>query len=159
MGANLKKLLESGAIIAWIVLLYLVVGALYGANKLPARIPTHFGMDGKPNGWGGPESLWLLPAVGTLLALLMTVVSRHPQSFNYPVRVTRENRARLEGLALEMIAWLRLEVLCLFAWIEWATIEMARQGKAAFPPHSFLFAILPVLATIVAYMARMARAR
>ncbi len=155
----MKRVLESAAIVAWIVLVYLVVAALYGANKLPAKIPTHFGADGQPNGWGGPESLWMLPIVGTLIALMMTVVTRFPQSFNYPVRVTRENQARLQELALGMIAWLRLEVLCLFAWIEWATIETARQTRLGLPTGLLPASIFVVFGTIGAYIVGMARAR
>jgi uncharacterized membrane protein len=155
----MKKLLESGAVVAWIVLVYVVVAALYGPEKLPSKVPMHFGADGKPNGWGGPESLWLLPAVGTVIAVLITVVSRFPESFNYPVRVTRENQMRLQVLALEMIAWLRLELLCLFAWIEWATIESARDQRLALPPLAMLMAIAVIFGTIAIYIVRMVRAR
>lgn len=155
----MKKLLESGAIIAWIVLVYIVVEALYGAAKLPAKIPTHFGADGMPNAWGAPESLWLLPAVGTVMAILLTWVSRYPQVFNYPVRVTRENQARLEALALEMIAWLRLDLLCLFAAIEWQTIRSARMVQLALSPWFMPVALLVVFGTIGIYIVRMVRAR
>lgn len=155
----MKKLLESGAVIAWMVLVYLVVEALYGANKLPTRVPMHFGADGKPNGWGSPQSLWILPIAGTIVGLMITIISRYPGAFSYPVRVTRENQARLEALALEMIAWMRLEVLCLFAWIEWATIESARKEMLALPPVAMLLAIAVVFGTIVIYIFRMLRAR
>ena len=155
----MKKVLESAAIVAWIVLVYFAVSAIYGPEKLPARIPTHFGADGQPNGWGGPESLWLLPIVGTMIALLMSAVTRFPQSFNYPVRVTRENQERLKELALGMIAWLRLEVLCLFAWIEWATIESARHARLGLPPSLLLVSIFVVFGTIGAHIAGMVRAR
>lgn len=155
----MKRVLESAAIVAWMALVYLVVAALYGGNKLPPRIPTHFGLNGQPDGWGGPESLWMLPIVGTLIALMMTVVTRFPQSFNYPVRMTRENQARLQELALGMIAWLRLEVLCLFAWIEWATIESARQTRLGLPTGLLLVSIIVIFGTIGAHIVGMVRAR
>ena len=155
----MKKLLESGAIIAWIVLVYVVVAALYGPEKLPARVPMHFGADGKPNGWGGPESLWLLPAIGTLIAVVLTWVSRYPKAFNYPVRVTRENQTRLEVLALEMIGWLRLDLLCLFAAIEWQTIRSARMEQLALSPWFMPGALVVVFGTIAIYIVRMVRAR
>lgn len=159
MRTKLKKLLEFGAVIAWMVLVYLVVDALYGASKLPARIPTHFGADGMPNAWGGPESLWLLAAVGTVMAVVLTWVSRYPQVFNYPVRVTRENQARLEALALEMIAWMRLELLCLFAGIEWQTIRSARMEQLALSVWFMPMALVVVFGTIGIYIVRMVRAR
>lgn len=155
----MKRILDSGALIAWLVQVYLVVDALYGTNKLPARIPIHFGLNGEANGWGSPQMLWMLPVVGTFVGLLTTLIARYPGSFSYPVRVTRENQTRLEGLAQGMIAWLRLEVICLFAWIEWATIESARAQRLALPPASMTLAIAVVFGTIAIYIVRIIRAR
>lgn len=155
----MKKILESAAIVAWIVLVYQVLSALYGPDKLPERVPLHFGLDGQPNGWGSPHALWTLPIAGSFVGVLMTIVTRYPGSFNYPVRVTRENQARLEELALGMIAWLRLEVLCLFAWIEWATIDSARQGRLGLPPGLLLSSLVIIFGTIIAHVAGMFRSR
>jgi hypothetical protein len=42
------------------------------------------------------------------------VVARFPSAFNFPVGVTAENRPLLEALTLDMIAWLKMEMVCLF---------------------------------------------
>jgi hypothetical protein len=62
-------------------------------------------------------------------------------------------------LALGMIAWMRLELLCLFAWIEWVTIETARSGRLALPPGGMLIAIAVLFGTIGAHIVGMVRAR
>ena len=37
-------------------------------SQLPERIPTHWGLNGKPNGWGGRWTIFLMP--GTMLLML-----------------------------------------------------------------------------------------
>jgi uncharacterized membrane protein len=81
-----------------IVLRVLVVGiaacivqlALVWA-ALPARVPVHFGVTGRPDRYGSKSLLLILPAIAAVLTLLLTLVARFPQSFNFSVRVTAEN--------------------------------------------------------------------
>lgn len=42
-----------------------VTVARYG--DLPETIPIHFGLDGKPNGYGPRGAIWLIPAIQLLL--------------------------------------------------------------------------------------------
>ncbi len=136
----MRKSLEAISLGALAFIVWITWQALYGAKQLPARIAVHFDAAGNPNGWGTPSNLPLLPVVAAAIYLFLTLVTRFPASFNYPVEVTAENRPRLEALALEMIAWLKTEIVCLFAWIQWVIIEMARRGRGDL---SFL-ALLPV---------------
>lgn len=146
---------KSLAFIAWaalVALWTLTVQAIYGANPLPPRIPTHFDAAGNINGWGEPRMLWLLPIIATFIVALMTLVSRYPQSFNYPVRVTPLTRPRLEGISLSMIAWLRTELVCLFLWIQYVIIRSARTGHNALAPSLLLVAIALIFATVFAHV-------
>lgn len=103
--------------------------AIAGPHPLPAQIATHFDAAGNANGWGEPKMLWLLPIIGTGIVGLMTVVSFYPGAFNYLVRVTPTTRARFEAITLNMIAWVRAELVCLFLWIQDAIIRSAREGR------------------------------
>jgi len=42
-------------------------------SRLPERVPIHFGLDGKPDGWGVRSWIWLLPVVGLLAWALCAV--------------------------------------------------------------------------------------
>ncbi len=137
----------------WAVTAY----AVYGPHPLPAQIPVHFDAAGHPNGWGRPAMLWLQPAMATIIFLLMSLVARFPSSFNFPVRVTRENRLRLEAIALAMIAWLSAEVACLFAWIQYFTLSLARKGQGTLSPLFLPLVIAAVLGTVVWHIAAMSR--
>ena len=140
----MRKSLEAISMIALAVLVWITWQALYGPVPLPDRIPTHFDAAGNPNGWGPPSTLWLLPVVAAALYLLITVLAQFPKAFNYPVRVPDENRARLEALTLRMIAWLKVELVCLFAGIQWSIIDSVRQGEGKQSP-----ALVPMFVAVV----------
>jgi hypothetical protein len=140
----MRKSLEAISLIALAVLIWITWQALNGSSPLPDRIPTHFDAAGNPNGWGSPSPLWLLPVVAVALYLLITILTQFPKAFNYPVRLTAENRARLAALTLQMIAWLKVELVCLFAGIQWSIIDSIRQGEGKLSP-----ALVPVFLVTV----------
>ncbi|MGB9406128.1 MAG: DUF1648 domain-containing protein [Terracidiphilus sp.] len=132
--------------------------ALHGAEQLPARIAIHFDAAGNPNGWGEPSMLPLFPAVAVVLYLGMTLAARFPAFFNYPVAFTAENRPRLEALALDLIAWLKMEMVCLFAWIQWSIIEMARRGRGDLSAWLIPVSMGVIFATVAWFIVAMRRA-
>ncbi len=129
----MRKVLEGVGLGALALLIWITYDALAGPSHLPDRIPTHFDAAGNANGWGSPATLLLLPILAVGLYLLITVVSMFPASFNYPVRVTAENRERLQGLTLNMVTWLKTELACLFAAIQWAILQAVRSGEGRLP--------------------------
>jgi hypothetical protein len=146
-----RKWLEGIAIIALGVQGWVTYRAFFGAGRLSGRIPTHFDHAGNPNGWGQPSSLLILPMVTLGIYLALTVVSKFPKGFKDPKRVTEENRSRLEQLTLEMVPWLKMELVWLFAWFQWYSIDAARSGNGVLPEF-FPFGIAAVLATAGWYL-------
>ncbi len=98
-------------------------------KALAPVIPVHFGISGKPDGWGAKQVVCLFPALSAVLYVVLTVISRFPHTFNYPVPITSENAARQYQIACELLSWLKAELICLFGWIAWGTIQVAL-GKA-----------------------------
>lgn len=126
---------------------------------LPDKIPTHFGLSGAPDQWGSKATLWFLLGIALFIYLLLTVISRFPQAFNFPVPVTPENRDRLASLAQEMMRWMKVELIVLFTWIEWQSVQVAL-GRASGLGPTFLFAVLGlVFGTVAIYIGRMFWAR
>jgi uncharacterized membrane protein len=143
----MRKMLEAIGLAALAVLFWVTYRALYGPDPLPDRIPTHFDIAGQPNGWGPPSALLLLPAVAVSLYLVMTLVAQFPSAFNYPVRVTAENRPRLQARALSMIAAIKVEMVCLFACIQWSIVDGARQQRFNLSPTLVPLSIVVIFAT------------
>lgn len=127
--------------------------------ELPDKIPTHFGWSGTPDQWGSKAILWLLPGIALFVYLLLTVVSRFPQAFNFPVPVTPENRERLVHLAQEMMRWMKVELIALFTWIEWRSVQVALGQAEGLGPAFLLVMLGLVFGTIAVYIGRMFWAR
>lgn len=118
---------------------------------LPDRIPTHFGFTGQPDAWGSKEHLFFLPVIALAMYLFLTIVSRFPHTFNYPIKITEENAATQYLMARHLVAILKLETIWLFAYIQWVTIEVAL-GKATGLSNLFLPIFMVVmLGTLVVY--------
>lgn len=127
-------------------------------STLPQNVPTHFGISGTPDAYGGKSTMLLLPAIAVLLYVLLTVISFFPQSFNYPVVVTDENRGRLQSIALALIGWLKAELTWLFAYISWITIRVS-MGRSDSLGWQFLpVSLLVVGATVTAGIVQSRRA-
>ncbi len=122
-------------------------------------MPVHFGLAGHPDGFGPKSTLLILPATAIFLYLVLSVVVRFPAYFNFPVPVTDHNRQALRDLAIEMIGWLKAEVMCTFAWLTFAAISTAEGHSkglgAAFAPVS----LGVIAATIVLFWYRMFQTR
>jgi Protein of unknown function (DUF1648) len=153
----MRRVLEAFALVALAVQGFLTWRAFVGPERLPARVPMHFDVAGNPDGWGSPASLLFFPGIAVFIYLLFSVVTRFPSAFNYPVRVTPLNRARLEGLALNMIAWLKVELISLFTAIQWSIVEAARSHTSMAPAGFMPLALIAVFATVGWHIAAMFR--
>ena len=140
---------------AWLVWIpeYVALVALFlmglityeGLQVLPARIPTHFGASGLPDGWGPKSTFFLLPAIGLVLYLGITLAQRFPRRFNYPARLTEENRERLASLMLALLRWTKCEILALFGYLQLVTVLVATRrasGLGVIPMFTFIGVLL-----------------
>jgi len=155
---TMRRILEYVSLPGLALLFYLTWRAFHGPNPLPDRIPTHFDLSGNPDGWGSPSVLLVLPVIALVLYLVITLVARFPSVFNYPVRVTEENRARLEELALTMIAWLKVELVCLFTGLQWVIIAAVRNGRGRLSPSLGPVVLVVIFGTVGWYIVAMFRA-
>ncbi len=151
------KLLEAIGLIGLAVLVWITYQALAGPDRLPDRIPTHFDMAGNANGWGSPAMLLLLPVVAVGVYLTITVVARFPVAFHYPVRVAPANLPRVQDLTLDMVTWLKSELACLFAALQWWMIQAARSGDGRLPVWLVPGFLVVIFATIGWYLVAVIR--
>lgn len=136
------KILETIALISLVAMIALPI--LYW-NQLPEKMPIHFGATGKPDAWAGKASVWLLPAVGVFVYLLMTFISKKPSNFNYPTKVTPENAERKYRDAVAMIRWMKVSILVMFVYMVFMGIQTGlgnADGFGTFFIVVFLAAVL-----------------
>ena len=141
----MRKLLEAIGLVGLAALVWLTYSALYGLNRLPDRVPTHFDAAGNPTGWGSPHGMIFMPVTAGALYLLMSVAARFPLAFHYPVRVTDRILPRLQAVTLNMLAWVKAELVWLFVVLQWVFIRTARAGEG----HLFRVILPGVLVVIL----------
>ncbi|MGD0581891.1 MAG: DUF1648 domain-containing protein [Bacteroidales bacterium] len=111
-------------------LLFLFVLPLRYYSDIPGMIPTHFNAAGSPDGFGSKTSLWFLPLTGLVLWLIMTIVNRFPDKFNFPVKITPENAEVQYRIGTRVIRILKSVILMMFSFISYRTIQTAMGNEA-----------------------------
>lgn len=103
--------------------------AVYWYRYLPQIIPTHFGGNGKVDGYGDKSTLYMLPSVGLFVYVLMTMIALVPHTFNFPGKITPQNAMRQYRLATRLIRYLKMAIMYLFFSIEINIVKSAMNAK------------------------------
>ena len=83
-------------------------------TNIPETVPTHFDVLGRADAYGSKESLIAEVAIMAALFLLLAVAERFPSVWNFPVKVTAENKARLFMKGFAMIGAMKVLMVCMF---------------------------------------------
>ncbi len=146
------------------ILEFVSAAALIGAasdvamhwSLLPDRIPTHFGVSGNPDGWGGKNMLLLLLALTLAVAILLTVAESYQRLINIPISVDRES-PRVRGLLRSMVIVLKAVFTIVFVWMVDVTMRTAL-GEATGLGRAFLPVFLAAtIAPMVYYLVKLKR--
>lgn len=149
-----EKLLQ---ILSLFGVLGLIVLTVFSMINLPESIPTHFGADGRADGWGGKGSLLMLPIMAVILYTALTILERFPWIYNYPGEITEENaeyQYKLGRLALE---WIKFIMISIFLYIQWQTAQAARglsDGLGSWFLPVFLLALFGVTGFMIYKMVK-----
>ena len=84
-------------------------------SQIPDQIPTHYNFAGEADGYGGKGSLIFMMVLAWVMFVLITVLMRFPNTWNMPVKVTAENKARLCSITRAMLEVIKMLASLLFA--------------------------------------------
>ena len=153
--SNLDWLLELAAL-GTLLSMYGIVVSLW--PELPEQIPRHFNAAGDPNRWGAKAGIWTLPIIAAVMYTALTILSGFPQRFNVPFQIDRGDPEVL-GLLRRMMMVIRLEMLLMFAYISWTTLQTAL-GRSTGLGRAFLpLVTIAAFAPVAYYLARLRRYR
>jgi uncharacterized membrane protein len=138
--------------VAFAFLLILFTLPLLYLKTLPDTIPVHFNASGQPDGYGSRSTLFLLPAIGAVMYLLMTIVEAYPHIYNFPVRITPENAPVQYRIATRLIRILKTVILVTFSFISFQTIKIVTGGAAGLGKAFFPVFLLLTFAPIIIYL-------
>jgi len=137
-------------------LIILIAIPIFYYNQLPESIPIHFNAEGNPDGFGAKRTLFILPATGIMMYIILTVLTAFPHIYNFPVAITPENAEVQYRLATRLLRILKTVILILFSFIGWMSVRTAA-GDASGLGKIFLPAFLFMTFGVIIIYFKMAR--
>lgn len=95
------------------IVVYLVVNW----NHIPNVIPGHYNAAGEVDRWGNKGELMILPLIGWMMYIGITVLERFPQVWNTGVAITEENKTKVYRILKDMIGTTKLIVVIVFDYL------------------------------------------
>jgi uncharacterized membrane protein len=147
-----ELIIEFAALLGLIANLALYI---FSINNLPDRIPTHFSFSGEADGWGSKNYLILPSVVSVFLYSILTIVWFFPSHYNYPVKLNAANKEIQAGLAKKLLLILKAEVVWLFLFLQFKTIQVAEKNTSGLGPLFILVFLIIIFVTIGTFILKM----
>jgi uncharacterized membrane protein len=129
--------------------------AIYGLLTLPGRIPTHFNLSGRADGWGSPTTLLVFPGLSLLLDFLFRLNRHIPaELMNFPGPRTPDNITRQMDNIGQMMLVFRLFVAGLFLIFQTQMLRVATEARPILPIWFMLIFIGVMLGMPVVFVVR-----
>ena len=145
----LDILLDSGSIAG---ILFIWVYVIIRYTSLPEIIPVHFSFDGKADNYGSRATIFIMPAIITVVTAGLFLLNRFPHIFNYSKIINAENALREYTRATRL---LRVITLIIVVFISLLTIDFARSASERFSrltwliiPFFIFSMLLPIFITL-----------
>jgi uncharacterized membrane protein len=127
--------------------------------SLPAKIPVHFNFAGQVDRWGSRNTLFSIFAVMLAMFIGLSILQRFPHIYNYPFGLTPENVHRQYQVARQLLTLIKTEVVCLFAFIQWQTVLVARGREETLGIWFLPFMLLVLSGTTAFYFVQASKAK
>jgi uncharacterized membrane protein len=131
-------------VIATIPIIFMLIYIKISWSNIPEIIPTHFGFSGTPDAYGNKSSLFVIVVIAIMLHLLLAMLSKFPQYYNYPFEITERNVEPLYKIGRQTMLVIDLEITFFLSVLTWQNIQAAI-GKFQGINSSFLFLFLVVI--------------
>jgi len=131
-------------VLSWMVLAALWFLTIYNYQELPETIAVHFNVAGNPDRFDDKSTLFELPVIASVLFIVLTILCRFPQAFNYPVAITIANAAQQYRNGIRVIRGLKLSLAVVFLIINYNVHGIA-MGQAESLGSWFLASILVII--------------
>lgn len=93
-------------------------------QTLPETIPIHFNFAGEADGYGEKGHIFALPAIATIVAIVLALLSKIPHQFNYLVTITKANAEKQYRGGRMLLFVICLILAGLSLWSVWKMGEM-----------------------------------
>ena len=86
-------------------------------SSIPDMIPGHYNAMGEIDRMGSKQELVVLPIIGWLMYLILTVIGKFPQIWNTGVSVTEENKERVYRITKNLLNTVKLIMVAVFVYL------------------------------------------
>jgi len=122
-------------------------------NQLPEEIPIHFNLAGEPDGWGAKSFLWVLPSIGFLLWISLSIFEKFPHLYNY-FKINKDTIEKQYKNAVIMMNLLKNESTLLFSYLTWSMVQNAHGNITNLDPWILNGGIILILITLIIFSVR-----
>jgi uncharacterized membrane protein len=127
-------------------------------SQFPDRVPAHFDIYGKPNGYHGKRFLLILPGIAAVVWVVITLSQRYQRLINIPFTIDRDSPEVQNVLRSMMIAE-KTTVAVTFAWLMRGMVRTAL-GLAEGIGQGFVpLALAFIFAPLIVYSVKLLRLR
>ena len=100
-----------------LILLSTIVIIIIHLKYLPNSVPAHFDIHGTANAFGNKHTMFIPLVIAILLYIGLSIVTRYPHIYNYPVRITELNVQHVYRIGIRTIRIVKLLTLSLLLFI------------------------------------------
>jgi hypothetical protein len=147
--SQLDKLLEALSIAGMI---FMWVYVLLEYSSLPAIIPIHFDLRGNIDNYGDRWTIFLLPAIISIVFAGLTILTKYPHVFNYTRKITTGNAMVEYTSATRTIRVIKFVIVLFLNIIVYNVVQSAKTGHSTLPAWTiiaFMIAMfLPVMISL-----------
>ena len=128
--------MEANKTLIWLnitIVLFAWMVSVVAFNELPERIPTHFGLNGKPDRWSDktPLIFYMMPTIQVVMVVIFIWIIRYPKLFNFPQKNEiknwpEENKKTIYKYLSKMSLVICLMINLLFLTIQYSIIYGAK---------------------------------
>jgi len=123
--------------------------------ELPAKIPKHFNIGGVPDSWGAKSSLVSLFAVIIVFYVLLTIFGCFPHTFKHYLAIKENDTKYYYHNARMLIGALKTEIIALFYYILWTSIQVAKGNSQGLGIAYTLVFLIVIFGTLSFFIVRM----
>ena len=118
-------------------------------NRLPAEIPTQFGLTGKIGGYGSRSAIFTFPAFELFMLPVLVIVSMFPVCWNLPgVTITEENAPLLGACVRNMLNTMLVLITATMTTLFVCQVKNCNAPSFLLPALLVLFLIAIIVTTV-----------
>ncbi len=141
------------ALFGFFFLIAIIGYSVYHYAELPNKIPSHYGLNGKPDAFSNKSTLLVLLGITILMYAGMYILNKFPHIFNYPEDMTEEQAPAQYKKASKLMRLINTVMVISFSYLIFSTVQTAYQNQNGlgwyFMPLFLAAVFVPIIFYIV----------